>query len=81
MVMNMRTNEFVVCVNTAAFGDFSGDDLLLGKCYEVLATEDGWLRIVDESGEDYLYPAEWFVPVALSQEAAARLKQSLAAAA
>jgi len=81
MVINMQTNQFVVCVNTADFGDFSGDDLLLGKCYEVLATEDGWLRIVDESGGDYLYPAECFVPVALSQEAAARLKQSLAAAA
>lgn len=77
----MRTNEFVVCVNAADFGDFSAEDLLLGKCYEVLATEDGWLRIVDESGGDYLYPAEWFVPIAISQEAAARLKQSLAAAA
>ncbi len=77
----MQTNQFVVCVNTADFGDFSGDDLLLGKCYEVLATEDGWLRIVDESGGDYLYPVEWFVSITLSPEAAARLKQSLAAAA
>lgn len=79
--MSMNTNEFVVCVNTTDFGDFSAEDLLLGKCYEVLATEGDWLRIVDESGEDYLYPADWFVPVVLSQEAAARLKQSLAAAA
>ena len=81
MIMSMKNNEFVVCVDTADFGDFSGDDLLLGKCYEVLTTEGDWLRIVDESGEDYLYPAEWFVPVVLSQEAAARLKQSLVAAA
>ena len=80
MVMSMKTDEFVVFVNAADFGDFSAEDLLLGKCYEVLATEGDWLRIVDESGEDYLYPAEWFVPVVLSQEAAARLKQSLAAA-
>lgn len=77
----MKANEFVVCVNTADFGDFSAEDLLLGKCYEVLAIEGDWLRIVDESGEDYLYPADWFVPVVLSQEAATRLKQSLAAAA
>lgn len=81
MVINMKANEFVVCVNTADFGDFSAEDLLLGKCYEVLAIEGDWLRIVDESGEDYLYPADWFVPVVLSQEAATRLKQSLAAAA
>ncbi|MEW6095820.1 MAG: hypothetical protein AB1567_04750 [bacterium] len=25
------------------------------------AAQDGDIRIVDESGEDYLYPAEWFV--------------------
>ncbi|MGH7138118.1 MAG: hypothetical protein ACREHD_20395 [Pirellulales bacterium] len=27
------------------------------------AARDGDLRVVDESGEDYLYPAEWFVPI------------------
>ena len=54
----MQTNPFVVFINTADFGDFSADDLLLGRCYEVLAAEGDWLRIIDESGEDYLYPAE-----------------------
>jgi hypothetical protein len=29
------------------------------------AAADGDLRIVDESGEDYLYPADWFVLVEL----------------
>lgn len=33
------------------------------------------IRIVDESGEDYLYPASWFVPVSLP----ARAKRALAA--
>jgi hypothetical protein len=74
----METDQFVVCVNDADFGDFSAADLIVGKCYAVLAHEDDWLRIVDESGEDYLYPAAWFVPVALSPEAAARLRQGLA---
>ncbi len=64
--MSMKINEFVACVNTADFGDFSADDLLLGKCYEVLAAEGNWLRIIDESGEDYLYPAKWFIPITLS---------------
>ena len=31
-----------------------------GKHYDVLATEKGWYRIVDDSGEDYLYPPENF---------------------
>ncbi len=52
--MMMETDEFVVCVNDADFGDFSAADLIVGKCYEVLAREEDWLRIIDESGEDYL---------------------------
>ncbi len=76
----METDQWVVCANDAGFGDFSAADLIIGKCYAVLTNENDWLRIVDESGEDYLYPAAWFVPVALSPEAATRLRQGLAPA-
>lgn len=38
-------------------------DVLPGKVYEVLSIEDGWYRIVDESGEDYLYPTDKFLEV------------------
>ena len=31
-----------------------------GEIYEVLSIEDDWYRIVDDSGEDYLYPPEEF---------------------
>lgn len=31
-----------------------------GKIYTVLSIEKGWYRIVDDSGEDYLYPPESF---------------------
>lgn len=31
-----------------------------GQIYEVLSVENGWYRIVDKSGEDYLYPPEEF---------------------
>ena len=34
--------------------------LINGKAYNVLAIEKGWYRIVDESGEDYLYPSDNF---------------------
>lgn len=30
------------------------------KVYEVISVEKGWYRIIDESGEDYLYPPEQF---------------------
>ena len=42
-------------------------DLVLHKIYEVLpdpaAERSGWIRIVDESGEDYLYPEKFFRPI------------------
>ena len=31
-----------------------------GKIYEVVSVERGWYRIIDDSGEDYLYPPEYF---------------------
>ena len=56
-----------------------GDDLELRKTYAVLPAADneaGFLRVVDESGEDYLYPAEYFVRLELP----ASIEQSLMAA-
>ena len=35
-------------------------ELLNGKVYDVLSIEGGWYRIVDETGEDYLFPPECF---------------------
>ncbi len=48
------------------------DDLELRKIYRLLpdekAAKDGYLRIVDESGEDYLYPESYFIIVKLPIE-------------
>lgn len=57
--------KLAVCVNNAEYPV----SLELHKIDQVLPDEaaeaDGDLRVVDESGEDYLYPAEYFVPVDL----------------
>jgi len=57
--------KFAVCVNNAEYPA----SLELHKIYRVLPDEDaaadGDIRVVDESGEDYLYPSEWFVPIEL----------------
>ena len=59
--------RFAVCVNSTAYPV----SLELHKVYRILPDEeielDGDLRIVDESGEDYLYPAEYFVFVESAQ--------------
>jgi len=43
------------------------EDLLKGKVYPLLidakAKQEGYVRVIDESGEDYLYPESIFVPV------------------
>ena len=48
-------------------------DLTVGKVYRVLKARSGderdEFRVIDESREDYLYPAEWFAPVELSARA------------
>ena len=30
------------------------------KVYDVISVEKGWYRVVDDSGEDYLYPPKYF---------------------
>nr|DAL99460.1 MAG TPA: hypothetical protein [Caudoviricetes sp.] len=41
-------------------GQGSPLSLLNGKEYAVESVECGWYRIVDETGEDYLYPPQSF---------------------
>ena len=73
--------KFVVCVSREGFGEFSADDLTLGRLYEVQAPVDGhgMLRVIDDSGEDYLYPAVFFEAVEVREETASRLHELLAA--
>ena len=62
-------SQFLVCIKNAGYPA----SLELHKIYRVIpdadAAEDGDVRVVDESGEDYLYPASYFaaikVPVAV----------------
>jgi hypothetical protein len=57
--------------------------LELHKVYRVLpdkeAEKEGDLRVVDESGEDYLYPEDYFVLVELPAKPARTLTDSLSA--
>jgi len=72
--------RFVVCLEKNSLGDFSNEDVIVGRLYELVEENagNGMMRIIDESGEDYLYPASWFEPVALDQTAAIRLHDVLA---
>ena len=60
--------RFVICIRNE-----DCEDLEPRKVYRVLpdeaAAEDGYIRVIEESGEDYLYPQEYFVPIELPQAA------------
>lgn len=64
-----RGSRFAVCIDNSTHPA----SLELHKIYRVIADEkaakDGDLRVVDESGEDYLYPSDWFVPIELPRKA------------
>ena len=67
------TERYVACIRADdAF------DLEVGKLYVVLPPEpaDGLddIRVVDESGEDYLYPSPWFVEVDVPEASARALR-------
>jgi hypothetical protein len=59
-------SQYAVCIKN--------DDYLasleLRKLYQIVADKTssalGLIRIIDESGEDYLYPAHYFLPIRLS---------------
>jgi len=57
--------HFAICVKNDGYEG----TLELRKLYEMIddavAEKRNHVRIVDESGEDYLYPRSWFVPVEL----------------
>jgi hypothetical protein len=61
-------HQYVLCLRNDEC-----DDLELRKIYRLLkdkeAEKDGYLRVVDESGEDYLYPESYFVIVTLPKTA------------
>jgi hypothetical protein len=61
-------NKFVLCIRNN-----DCEDLELRKAYRVIpdrkASQDGYIRIIDESGEDYLYPESYFIPMIIPAEA------------
>ena len=65
--------RFAICINNGR----RVDDLKVRTVYQVLpdesAARSNYLRVIDETGEDYLYPAEYFVFVEVPPEAAKAL--------
>ena len=68
MTAKNKETEYVLCIDNR-----DCEDLEKRKIYQILpdddAKQEGYLRIIDESGEDYLYPESYFIPLQLPREA------------
>jgi len=64
----MKDSKFVICIDNSEYPA----SLEKRKIYEVLPDSDAekmeHIRVIDESGEDYLYPASCFIDANLSKE-------------
>jgi hypothetical protein len=76
MKTTKSTPRFAICVDNSEYPA----SLELHKIYRVLADKaaqaDGDIRIIDESGEDYLFPADYFIPIDLPQTIVRALNKS-----
>lgn len=78
--MKADKQRFVLCIRNNG-----ADDLEARKLYQILPDRatllEDYVRVVDESGEDYLYPANYFVPVsvpaAIARELASPTRRAL----
>ncbi len=65
--MEKEKGKFVLCIENK-----DCDDLEKRKIYQSLPDDnseaEGYLRIIDESGEDYLYPRSYFIFIQLPNE-------------
>lgn len=65
--------RFAICINNTDYPD----DLQVRTVYQILpdesAAKSDYIRVIDETGEDYLYPATYFVLVEVPSEVAKTL--------
>jgi len=64
----MKDSKFVICIDNSEYPA----SLEKRKIYEIISDPDAekieYIRVIDESGEDYLYPASCFIDANLSKE-------------
>jgi hypothetical protein len=70
------SRRYAVCIKNRG----NEASLERNKLYVLLpdrqAEADGLVRVIDEDGEDYLYPADWFVAVELPKVVRASLRRA-----
>jgi hypothetical protein len=77
---NASPTRFAICLTNKGC-----EDLVVRKVYQLLPDELAekvkYLRVIDESGEDYLYPSSYFFLIELPQKVERALRQKASVAA
>lgn len=76
MTRTRREKSWVVCLSNNGYAASLEARKIYVALRDVAAERAGLLRVIDESGEDYLYSRKRFAPIKLPR----RLQQALAAA-
>lgn len=76
MEKEKKENTFALCIENK-----DCEDLVKRKVYKIMPDEksenEGYFKVIDESGEDYLYPQSYFVIIQLPSSAQKALKTSV----
>jgi hypothetical protein len=59
--------QFVVCIKNDSYPASLELRIIYKVVADARASEHGQIRVIDESGEDYLYPASFFIPIELPE--------------
>ena len=65
-----KLNRYALCIDNGGYPE----SLEVRKVYAVLpderASANNYIRVIDETGEDYLYPEKYFAPIEVPEYAA-----------
>ena len=60
---------FLICIRNDGYPASLEPRKVYQALSDDMAASRGFVRVIDESGEDYLFPEDFFVPIELPQEA------------
>ncbi len=68
--MTSKRTGFVLCINNNSYEASLEPRKIYRLVEDAKAEARALVRVIDDSGEDYLYPADFFVPIEIPDKAA-----------
>jgi len=72
----VSNDTFVLCIDNRGYGASLEERKVYLAMSDPVAEKHAMIRVVDESSEDYLFPAKLFVPIVVPQAAARAFRPS-----